>query len=327
MAYTIGIDLGGTNIVAGVVDAQGTLLGIASQKTNLPASAPQIADRMAVTAQAVAERTGVNWAEVTRIGAGIPGSVDSGVGMVEYANNLDFYHVPMRELLESRLKRPVVIANDANAAAYGEYSAGRGKNAKSFIALTLGTGVGSGVILNGQLLEGCNASAGELGHLPIRWDGVPCTCGLQGCFEAYASATALIEQTKAAMQDCPTSYLWQLCHGDLAAVDGKTAFDGKRAGDATAAGVVDQYLTYLGVGITGIINIFQPEVLCIGGGLSREGDTLLEPVRRFVAEHGYSRFSKPQTRIEAALLGNDAGVIGAALLASSFSAGATRLQS
>lgn len=314
MKYYIGIDLGGTNIVAGVVNEAYEIVAKASCKTACPRSAQEIMDDMArVTLEAVG-KAGINLTEAEWIGVGSPGVVDSEEGVVIYANNLKFYDIPMREELENRLGRRVYIGNDANAAAYGEFMAGAAKGTKSAVAVTLGTGVGGGVIIDSKIYTGFNFAGAELGHMALVAGGRPCTCGRKGCFEAYASATALIDFTKEAMQAHPESKMWELCGGDITQVSGRTAFDGMRAGDPAAKAVTDMYIGYFAEGIMSIINIFQPEIVCVGGGISKEGDLLLDPVRKLQEAEGYSRFCRKSTKIVTATLGNDAGVIGAALL-------------
>ena len=234
--------------------------------------------------------------------------------MVCYANNLDFYDVPMAAMLKEKLGVDFYIENDANAAAYGEYIAGAGKGSNDFIAITLGTGVGGGVIVNGKIYSGSNYAGAELGHVVINMDGEICTCGRQGCWEAYASATALIRQTKQAMIRYPKSKMWELCGGDISKVSGRTAFDAMRAGDDTAKRVVDRYIEYVAIGISNNINIFQPDILCVGGGISKEGSTLIDPIVAYVEGENYARHIAKKTQIKAAALGNDAGIIGAAYL-------------
>ncbi|MBQ3817540.1 MAG: ROK family protein, partial [Clostridia bacterium] len=206
------------------------------------------------------------------------------------------------------------IENDANAAAYGEYIAGAGKGTENFVAVTLGTGVGGGVIINGKIYSGSNYAGAELGHTVINMDGEACTCGRKGCWEAYASATALIRQTKQEMIKYPQSVMWDMCEGDINKVSGRTAFDAMRKGDLAGKKVVDDYIKYVAVGISNNINIFQPEVICIGGGVSKEGDTLVIPIREYVSGENYARNVEKKTEIKTAALGNDAGIIGAAYL-------------
>lgn len=310
--YRIGIDLGGTNIVAGVVDGDYHILATAKRKTAMPRPAEDILDDMADAAREAVKNAGLTMADIEAVGVGSPGVCNSDTGVVERADNLQFYHLPMQEKLEARLDKPVRVENDANAAAYAEFLAGAARGRSSCVCITLGTGVGGGVIIDKKILSGFNFAGAELGHTVIVMDGEPCGCGRRGCWEAYASATGLIRQTRRAMQAHPDSRMWSLA-GDLAHVSGRTAFDGMRAGDAAAKAVVEQYLRYIACGLTNMINIFQPEVLCIGGGICNEGETLMAPLRALVDQERFSQ-TGPQTEICTARLGNDAGIIGAAFL-------------
>ncbi|MBQ8026991.1 MAG: ROK family protein, partial [Clostridia bacterium] len=246
---------------------------------------------------------------------GTPGSVNKAEGMIDFANNLAFDHVPAKELLSENLGMDkIYIDNDANCAALGEALAGAGKDKDSFVAITLGTGVGSGIVIDGKLVNGCNYAAGEMGHMVIAMDGEQCNCGRRGCWERYASATALIAQTKDAMKKNVDSIMWDLVEDNIARVSGRTAFDAMRKGDAAAKAVVDNYIRYIAVGLVNVINALQPDVVCIGGGISHEKDNLLIPLRKHVGRGRYSIYSDKQTEICCAVLGNDAGIIGAALL-------------
>lgn len=309
----IGIDLGGTNIVAGVMDSNYKLLAKAKCKTNASRPAREIVTDMARMAREAAQKAGVSMSDVERVGVGSPGTCNAATGIVEYANNLGFDHVPIKAWLEEELHVPVSIENDANAAALGEALAGAARGARSCVCITLGTGVGGGIILDGKVYSGFNYAGAELGHMVIMVDGEDCTCGRQGCWEAYASATALVRQTRRAMEAHPDSAMWKIA-GSLDNVDGRTAFDGMRAGDDAASRVVENYVHYVACGLINVINIFQPEVLCIGGGICKEGETLLKPIREYIFQERYSKFCEQQTRLCVAELGNDAGVIGAACL-------------
>ena len=207
----------------------------------------------------------------------------------------------------------VYVENDANCAALGEAVAGCGHGAKDFVAVTLGTGVGSGIIIDGKIVSGANNAGGECGHTVIVVDGEPCTCGRKGCWEAYASATALINQTRRAMEEYPDSIMHELAKEE-GKVSGRTAFDAMRRGDIAGIKVVDKYCKYVACGLINLVNIFQPEIICIGGGICNEGETLLRPIRRYVESERYSVYSKIQSKICKAELGNDAGIIGAAIL-------------
>lgn len=312
--YRIGIDLGGTNIVAGVVDENFNIIGRGKLKTNAPRPAEEIFDDIASAVNAAIADAGITMDEVKSIGLGTPGTVNKALGTIEFANNLKFDNVPAGAMLKERLGKECFMDNDANCAALGEAKAGAGNGVNDFIAITLGTGVGSGVVTNGKILSGANYAAAEMGHMVIVVDGVKCTCGRHGCWESYASATALISQTREMMRHEQDSLMWGLCDDDINKVNGRTAFDGMRAGDAAAKKVVDRYIYYVACGLINAINIFQPEIICIGGGISHEGETLLEPLRRHIRRERYSMYSKTQTRICVAELGNDAGIIGAALL-------------
>lgn len=314
MKHYLGIDLGGTNIVAGVVNENYEITAKASCKTNCPRPADEIMDDMAKTALEAIQKAKVPMSEIEWVGVGSPGIADLETGAIIFANNLGFIDTPLRDGLEQRLGKTVYIGNDANAAAFGEFMAGAAKGSENMIAVTLGTGVGGGIVLNSKIYTGFNYAGAELGHMTLVAGGRACSCGRKGCFEAYASATALIAFTKEAMLADPGSKMWELCDGDINKVSGRTAFDGLRAGDKTAKEVTDRYIGYFSEGIVSIINIFQPEIVCVGGGISKEGDLLLEPVRHLLKTECYSRFCKKQPQVVTAKLGNDAGVIGAALL-------------
>ncbi len=315
MEYYIGIDLGGTNIAAALVDEQGKILGRANLATGAGRPAAEIAADMAHAGRRAAEQAGIPIEQVGAVGMGVPGTANQKEGVLEFANNLGFLHEPIVEMMAGCFPgKKIWFDNDANAAAWGEYVAGGGKGVSSMIAVTLGTGVGGGIILDGRLWNGVNYGAGELGHMVIDLNGPECNCGRRGCFEALASATALNRQTRAAMDKAPESLLWELCGGDKRAADGRIVFEAAGLGDETAAAVVEQYIRYLAVGITNLVNIFQPEVICIGGGVSQAGPALLKPLREIVAAGDYARDSSARAEIRLAELGNDAGLIGAALL-------------
>lgn len=241
--------------------------------------------------------------------------VDGEKGVVRSSGNLGWENKPLAEDLSVMLGIPVTLANDANAAAYGEYVCGAGKQYNSVVLITLGTGVGSGIVLNGKLYEGNEGAGAELRHEVIRFGGEKCACGRRGCFEAYALATALIKQTKWAIEKDRQSTLWRLCSGDIESVNGKTAFDGAQQGDKTAKQVVSNYLRYLAEGLANIANTFRPEAILIGGGISAQGEKLTIPLQKRVEKLmlGHGRYAP--VKVLAATLGNDAGLVGAAMLA------------
>lgn len=313
--YKIGVDLGGTNIAVGVIDKDNKIIGVSKRKTNTPRPAKEIFDDINLCIADAVAAAGLKIEDIESIGIGTPGSVDHEKGMILYANNLDFYNVPAVEYVNSCFPEvKVYIDNDANCAALGEALAGCGKGKKSFIAVTLGTGVGGGIVLDGKLLVGCNDAGGEIGHMVIAHDGEQCNCDRIGCWERYASATALVNQTKAAMLENKDSRMWELCDGKLENAGGRTAFDAMRLGDECAKQVCDTYIKYIAVGTVNLVNIFQPELICFGGGICNEGETLLAPLRKYIALWRYSKQQEKQTEICRATLGNDAGIIGAALL-------------
>ena len=312
--YRIGVDLGGTNIATGILDENNKIIGRGKVKTRAPRPAAEIFDSIKESVEMAIADAGISIDDVKSIGIGTPGSVNKATGEIEFSNNLQFNNVPAKEMLEARLKKPVFLENDANCAALGEAVAGCGNGVKDFVAVTLGTGVGSGIIIDGKIIRGSNYCGGEMGHMVINVDGIQCNCGRKGCWEKYASATALVSQAVEAMQNNKTSLLWKTCEGDLNKVEGKTIFEALDLGDATAKKVVDRYLYYVSVGIGNIINALQPEIICVGGGISGQGEKILRPIRGFVTEERYSVHSNKQTIILPAQLGNDAGIIGAALL-------------
>ena len=314
--YKLGIDLGGTNIVAGVVDAEYKLIAKADCPTNVPRPESEVCDSMAEVAKAAVKKAKLKMDDIESIGIGVPGAVNPITGIIEYSANLFFHNWNIVEMMEERLGKKVVIENDANAAAYGEYLAGSAKDATNAVAITLGTGVGGGISIDGKIYSGSNYAGAELGHMVIVKDGRECACGRRGCWETYASATGLINLTKETIlkEKLDFSYMLSLCDGDINKVNGRTAFDAMRAGDSDGKAVVEEWISYLACGIINVINIFQPDVLCIGGGISNEGETLLAPLRSIVERERYTKHNPKQTVICKATLGNDAGIIGAAFL-------------
>lgn len=312
MRTYIGIDLGGTYIKYGLVSEAGEI--IEKGKVATPAGCGY-AETVEAIASAVRELAAKHGAWVCGLGIGAPGVVDGERGIVRTSGNLGWENKPLAGDLSAKLGIPAVLTNDANAAAYGEYACGAGSEYKSVVLITLGTGVGSGIVLSGKLFEGNEGAGAELGHEVIRFGGEKCSCCRRGCFEAYASATALIRQTKKAMAKDRESSLWQSCGGNPDNVDGKTAFDAALAGDKTAKRVVNNYLRYLAEGFANIANAFRPEAILIGGGISAQGESLTVPLQKKVNRLMLGRGRYAQVKILAAMLGNDAGLVGAAMLA------------
>ena len=316
--YRIGVDLGGTNIAVGIVNEKFEIVAQGSVPTGADREGTAIVDDMAALCKKLIADHGLTEADIASLGIASPGIVDDDSGYVIYANNLHFVNFPILPLLRERLTiKEMHIENDANAAAWGEAVAGAAKGSKSSVMITLGTGVGGGIVDGGKVFKGFNSAAGELGHIVMEVDGRPCSCGRKGCWEAYSSATGLINMTKEKLAECKEQNRATVMT-EIAAqkgkVNGRTAFDGMRAGDAAATEVVNEYVKYLASGIASMINIFQPEVLSIGGGISNEGQYLLDLVIPRVREQQYGTGLIPMTDIRIAQLRNDAGIIGAAVL-------------
>lgn len=316
MKYYIGIDIGGTNLSTGVVDENYEIVGRAKLKTEVGRSYEEIRADIAETVRLALADAKLGTEDVRWIGVGCPGFCNPETGMVEYSNNLNWHGVPLAADLEEALGRKVYLDNDANAAAYGEYLAGAAKGAKNAVVITLGTGVGAGIIINGKIFGGSNCAGGEIGHTVIVVDGYECSCGRRGCFEAYCSATGLARMTKEAAELHPKSKIKQLVEAD-GRFSARTAFNAAKMLDETGIEVVERYIKHLACGITNTINVFQPDILCIGGGVCNEGDALLNPLREQVAKDIFSRDSAKNTEICICKLGNDAGIIGAAMLGKS----------
>ncbi len=313
--YYLGVDLGGTNIAVGLVDENLKLILKDSVPTGAKRPINEIMDDMAALCIAVVEKANVSFDEVACAGIASPGSIDPENGYVRYSNNINIRDYPMAEELIKRTPlKKVFLENDANAAALAEAKAGAGKGAKDVIMITLGTGVGGGIVIDGKLYSGFSYCGAELGHTVIEVDGRPCSCGRKGCFEAYSSATGLINMTKEEMERNKDSLMWKKMNKE-GKVSGRTAFNAAKEGDQSGQKVVDMYIKYLACGLANMINIFDPEILCIGGGICNEGDNLLVPLKKEVRKDVYGADTKKVfTEIKIAELGNNAGIIGAAAL-------------
>ena len=287
-----------------------------SVKTGMPCTLDEIADRIAALCRSLAQAAQTPLEQMAWIGVGAPGSVDKDTGVVGICQQSgNSIMCLLGAMLRTRSGPARLCGQRRQCGGLGEYRAGVGKGCSSMVMGDAGHGRRRRASFeDSRIVTGCNWAAGELGHFVIDMNGEPCNCGLRGCFEQYGSVTALIAQTRAAMRAAPDSLLWEQAGGSEQLVNGRTAFDAMRRGDASAKAVVDGYVHYLCVGITSIVNIFQPEVLCVGGGISREGEAVMAPVRAYVGKYGYARGSAKQPRIVAASLAGDAGIIGAALL-------------
>ncbi len=311
----IGIDVGGTNLKAGLVDESGEVLATTKMKIARIADQEALARTMADMTRELADAAGVPLEEIASVGVGVPGAVEIHSGSLLYSCNLPLRNVPLRRLFHKHLRMPLYIENDANCAALGEYYVGAGRGSKRFVMITLGTGIGGGIIHNGKIFHGSNGMAGEVGHMSIVYGGHPCPCGRKGCWEQYASANALKRLTREAMECEPDSILCQVVAENGGTISGQSAFIAARRGDPVGRQVCDTYVQYLSTGIANLINIFQPDALAIGGGVSNEADEyLLFPVQQQTARETIPCNHDKMTRVVKAELGNQAGIIGAALL-------------
>lgn len=308
MRRVLGVDIGGMSIKCAIVDENGKMSdnfvipmkGIKSQEEAARKLSDSIKEKVP--------------SSIKEIGIGCPGSIDSKKGVCLYSNNLGWRDFPICSFVSKSTGREVRVSNDANAAMLGEINFGAAKGFQNAILLTLGTGVGSGLFLNGHLFEGEYCGGAELGHSVIALGGRDCTCGRKGCLESYISATALIKDTKEAMGKNPQSQLWKIVKGDLGLVNGETAFEGKKMGDGTATKVINDFIYYFGEGVLNFISVFRPGVIVIGGGLSGQKDALINPLKNYLhKEHyGFGGDNYPPTEIVVSSLGNAAGIVGAA---------------
>ena len=308
----IGIDLGGMSAKAAVLE-NGVLSGKVSVVTSQEDSPEATAKKLARLAFDAAEKAGKNFEEVSAIGIGSPGAVDSVTGTVVNWTNFGWVNVKLAEFVSEFSRKPVFVLNDANAAALGESKFGAGRKYSDSILVTLGTGIGGGIMIGGKLFEGYKSAGAEIGHTVIRQNGELCTCGRRGCFERYASAGALIRATKRAMAENKESTLWKFAKS-LDEVNGRTAFLARAEGDGTAEQVVSDYISALGEGIVNLVNILRPQAVILGGGVSHEGENLLAPLREYIRPQIYA-FDYAPVELLCAELGNDAGLYGAAVFA------------
>lgn len=308
----IGIDLGGTNIAAGIVREDGKIVVQSSVPTLSQRPTDEIVKDMVFLSKQLIKDAELELNDIEAVGIGCPGTINFETGEVIYSNNIKMEHYMLAKEFQKYLNLPVKIDNDANCAAMGEYIVS-GNNVPIFMFITLGTGVGSGLILNGKVFRGFNGAASEAGHITLVSGGEPCTCGKRGCWETYASVTALIRQTKVAMEKKPESLMHEIAKAE-GKISGRTSFDAAKQGDKAAQAVVKQYAQYVADGIVSVENVLQPDIISVGGGISREGEYLLQPVCEYAAANGFNKFM-PKTKIVTAQSFNDAGIIGAAMIA------------
>lgn len=312
--YYLGIDLGGTNIAVAVMDENYQFIAKHSTPTLGRRSFEEVVKDMADASLLVLEKAGISKDAVEHVGVGVPSTIDPDTRNVVYANNLNWVNRDLITEFKKHINLPVYIANDADCAAYGEALAGAAKDYQDMMMITLGTGVGGGIVFNKKIYVGGNQHGCEPGHCTLVMDGEPCTCGRKGCLEAYASVTALIRDTIRAMAGNPCSIMCEMCGNDMTKVSGRTAFDAAKQGDETAIEVVNNYIHYLAVGISSFITLWRPQAIILGGGVCNEGENLLAPLRKEVHRTVYAADLMPETPIIKATLGNDAGIVGAAFL-------------
>lgn len=311
--YRIGIDIGGTNVKFGVVDEDNNLIGKNSIKTQVNLGWEKIIENIGIGVQELLKSRGIEIEECESIGVGSPGVVDHKNGVLIYSNNLKWENVPLIKELNRYIDLPTKASNDANCAALGEVVVGRAKGYKDVVMITLGTGVGGGIVADGKLFEG-GVGGVEIGHMVLVVDGIKCTCGRNGCFESYASATALVREASKAAKENPESLMNKILSGNLERMNGAIPFEAAQEGDIAGKKVVDNYIKYLGEGIIDMVNIFRPEIILLSGGICNQGKNLTDPLNDYVKKYTYagSRIYIPP--VEVATLGNDAGLIGAANL-------------
>ena len=307
----IGIDVGGTNLVAAKVNESGDILNKVSIPVNRTASAEVLCETLIDLAQQAA-----NGENIDAVGVGFPGLVDNASGTVLQTPNMPFRNTPFRTIFQEKWNVPVYLGNDANCAAIGEYWAGAAKGRETAMMITLGTGIGGGLVIGGKLYAGFAGGGMEVGHMVIDPTGPTCGCGRKGCFEQFASATALIRDAKEQMKNHKGSRLWNACCGRIEDLQGIHVFQAADSGDPTAQKVLDTFIDHLAIGLANLINILQPEAICLGGGISNAQDDLfLDPLRVQVKKYIFDK-NAPLT-LERAKLGNDAGLVGAAMLCKS----------
>ncbi len=314
--YYLGVDIGGTNISAGIIDEDSRIVDKASTPTIQGRDYHDILGDSARLCLKLAEKNNISMKDIYSVGIGLPGLLDTKKGCFVYANNLSFNHINIIDEVKKYIDKPIFIENDANCAAIGEMMCGAAHGNKNVIYITLGTGVGAGIILNGKVFRGAFGGGGEAGHMVIMAQGEPCTCGRKGCWEAYASATALRREGRIAAAKYPSSEIYNLVDGNIKLIDAKTVFDAADLNDEIALEIVDLYSKYLAIGLVNLVNIFQPETIVIGGGICAQGDRVITPVTKILKEKVYG--GELKTKLAIATLGNDAGIVGAALLYKNF---------
>lgn len=314
MKHYLGVDIGGMTIKAGLVDEDGKILYKDVCETRPERANELVIKDIYLLCERILKENNLTFDDIEGIGMGIPGTVNSGKGVVTYSGNLNFKKVNVIKEFSKYCSRPAYLGNDANCAALGETKFGSGKGKKNSILITLGTGIGTGFILDGKIFEGNRGEGAEGGHICIKMGGEKCTCGERGCWEAYASALGLMRETKKYMEKYPDSLMNEL-YNKYGEINGKIPFEAYKAGDKAAEKVIKNYVRYIAAGTINLVNIFRPDVIMIGGGVSNAGDYFIEMVEKIVRRHSFGGRNNVVPPVKKAVLGNDAGIIGAACLA------------
>jgi glucokinase len=312
--YYLGLDVGGTNLVAGVVDENYQIISKERFVTNADRSIEEITFDMAEVSRQAVRSAGLELGDMSSWGIGMPSCINPKTNLLVHSNNFGWKNVPVYDYLAKHISLPTFVANDANCAVYGEVLAGVAKNYMDAIMLTLGTGVGGGIVINKKIYSGFDTMGAELGHTKLVYNGVRCTCGQKGCLESYCSSTALIRQAKEELEKEPMSRILELCQGDKNHINGLVIFEAAKEGDALAVRLVDDYIGHLAAGISTFITIFRPQVIILGGGMAHAGDFLLKPLNEKVFTSTFAAEIIGVPPVVRAELGNDAGIIGAAFL-------------
>lgn len=311
--YRIGIDVGGTGIKVGILDDSLKILAEDSIPTCTSVPFSEQIERIVGCVVSVAASVGLTRDRIEHVGVGIPGIANLATGEVIKCTNMGWHHVPFREEFRKHLDVPVMIDNDANVAALAESVAGVSAGTSSSVFITIGTGIGSGIIVNGKIWNGFHGIGGEFGHVIFDLDGIPCTCGNRGCLERYCSATALIRMAREAIAQNPDTMMLKMVSNDITKVEARTVIDAARVADPVASEVYARYICQLGQAFANIVNLIDPEVIVVGGGVSKAGDFLIDPLRREYVKYVLYN-DQPMPEIKLAVLGSEAGIIGAAML-------------
>ena len=312
--YYLGFDMGGTNLVAGVIDSEYNILAKESIPANAGRPIEEVTYDMAAISKEVVRKAGLTLDNMSSWGIGMPSCINPATNLLVNANNFGWKNVPIYDYLKKHISLPTYIANDANCAVYGEVLAGAAKDCTDAIMLTLGTGVGGGIVINKKIYAGHDTMGAELGHTKLVYNGVRCTCGQKGCLESYCSSTALIRQAKEAVEKEPDSLIMQMCGHDKDKINGEIVFESSKKGDKVAMELVNDYIGHLAAGLSSFVCIFRPQVIILGGGIAHAGDYLIKPLNEQLHSNYFAADEIGIPKIIRAELGNDAGLIGAAFL-------------